>query len=134
MVGVNVQVFVVGDVYFFIFGFEDGYQGGEFFFGSIREVLVNEWIVGVLFEYISGDQVVGVDKVGFEVCVFGDFFVIEGWWCEDVEVFQVVVLQQFGDGLFQCYVKVWVGVEGGEVGVVSWVKQYDVDNWIFVVE
>ncbi len=132
--GVNAQVLVVGDVHFFIFGLEDGHQGGELFFGSTREAPVNEWIVGVLLEHIPGDQAAGVDKVGFEVRVLGDLFVIEGWRREDVEVFQAAALQQFGDGSLQRHAKVRVGAEGGEAGAVSRVKQHDADNRIFAAE
>lgn len=107
---------VVGDVHFFIFGLEDGHQGGELFFGSTREAPVNEWIVGVLLEHIPGDQAAGVDKVGFEVRVLGDLFVIEGWRREDVEVFQAAALQQFGDGSLQRHTKVgWAPKEAKQV-------------------
>lgn len=134
MIGVYVEMFVIGNVNFFIFSSKDGYQCGEFFFGSVGKILVCEWVIGVLFEQISGNQVVGVDEVGFQISVFCDFFIIECWWCEDIKIFQFVFLEQFGYCMFQCNVKVRMGVKRSKVGIVSWVEQYDVDNWIFIVQ
>ena len=125
---------VVGDIYFFIFGLEDGHQGGELFFCGAGEAPVHERIVGILLEHIPGNQAAGVDKVGFEVSVLGDLFIVEGRRREDVEIFQATALQQFGDRTLQRHAEVRVGAERGEAGAVCRVKQHDADNRILAAQ
>lgn len=55
MVSINVQMFVIGNINFFIFFVEDSYQCGEFFFCGVGEILVYKWIIGILFEQVLGD-------------------------------------------------------------------------------
>ena len=83
---------VVGDIHFFIFSIEDGHQGGELFFGGTGEIPVNERIVSILLEQIPGDQAAGIDEVSFKVSVFSHFFVVKGWWGEDIKIFQTTAL------------------------------------------
>jgi hypothetical protein len=48
--------------------------------------------------------------------MFSHFFVIEGWWGEDVEIFQAAALQQLGHGTFQRHAEVRMRAKGGETG------------------
>ena len=112
-------MFVIGDVNFFIFLFKDSHQGGELFLRGSGEAPVHERVVGILLKHIPGDQAAGIDKVRFKVRMFSDFFIIEGWRREDVEIFQAATLEQFGNGTFQRHAEIGMRAERGETGAVS---------------
>ena len=114
--------------------FKDSHQGGELFLRGSGEAPVHERVVGILLKHIPGDQAAGIDKVRFKVRMFSDFFIIEGWRREDVEIFQAATLEQFGNGTFQRHAEIGMRAERGETGAVSRVKQHDADNRIFAAE
>ena len=66
--------------------------------------------------------------------MFSDFFVIEGWWRKDIEIFQATALQQLGDGTFESDAEVRMRAERGEAGSVGRVKQHHADNRVFAAQ
>ena len=86
-------MFIIGNINFFIFSIEDSHQCGELLFGSAGKIPVYKGIICLLLEQIPGNQTAGIDKVGFEVGMFCNFFIIEGRRGKDIQIFQTTALQ-----------------------------------------